>query len=298
MSILVSGSIANDYIMNFHDQFGKYILPDKTHELSVNFNINELHAHAWGAWANISYNLWLLWQKSVLLGAIGKEYKASEFMKTRANWEYTVVSESLHTATANIMTDEKNNQITAFYPWALLESGKQSVLDVQGDFSYAIVSPNLPDTMIAHVKQCAERGIPVIFDPGQPLSAFSKEQLLETLGAANHLIVNEYELDLLCKIADIDVSELLNYVESYIVTLGASWSRYISEQETFDVPATPTEWVLDPTGAGDAFRAWILYELHHGNGWRSGMELWSELAHACIQMHGTQRHDFERVQKN
>jgi len=65
--ILVSGSIANDYIMNFHDEFGNYILPEKTHQLSVNFNINELHAHAGGAGQNISYNLGLLGEKSILL---------------------------------------------------------------------------------------------------------------------------------------------------------------------------------------------------------------------------------------
>jgi len=44
--ILVSGSIANDYIMNFHDEFGNYILPEKTHQLSVSFNINELNVNA------------------------------------------------------------------------------------------------------------------------------------------------------------------------------------------------------------------------------------------------------------
>jgi sugar/nucleoside kinase (ribokinase family) len=52
------------------------------------------------------------------------------------------------------------------------------------------------------------------------LTAFSKEQLHEALAATNYLIVNEYEKDLLCKIAEIDEASLLNYVEAYIVTLG------------------------------------------------------------------------------
>ena len=58
--ILVSGSIATDVIMNFHDQFGKYVLPEKTHKLSVNFNINHLVRHPGGAGHNIAYNLALL----------------------------------------------------------------------------------------------------------------------------------------------------------------------------------------------------------------------------------------------
>lgn len=55
--ILVSGSIATDVIMNFHDQFGKYILPDRTDKLSVSFNIDHLVRHPGGAGHNIAYNL-------------------------------------------------------------------------------------------------------------------------------------------------------------------------------------------------------------------------------------------------
>lgn len=290
--ILVSGSIANDYIMNFHDEFGKYILPEKTHQLSVNFNINELHAHAGGAGQNICYNLALLEQESVLLWAVWSEWSASNFCSQWVDYTHTVVSDTLHTAVANIMTDDKNNQITAFYPGAILESGTQSV--PEWAYSYAIVSPNLPDTMVMHVKQCADAWIPVFFDPGQPLPAFSKEQLLETLWYANYLILNEYEHDLLLKMTDLQSEQLLDHVEAYIVTLGGEWSRYISTDETFDVPAVPVEWVLDPTGAGDAFRAGLLYALHNDIWRKTGMELWSKLAAACIQMHGTQRHTFTK----
>lgn len=286
--ILVSGSIANDYIMNFHDAFGKYILPEKTHQLSVSFNINELHAHAWWAGANISYNLALLEQESVLLWAVGKEYQASDLLQQRADLSHTVVSDTLHTAVANIMTDEKNNQITAFYPGAILESGKQSI--PEGQYSVAIVSPNLPDTMLMHVKEASVRWIPVFFDPGQPLPAFSKEQLLEALEAASYLILNEYEYDLLLQMTDLQAEQLLEYVQVYIVTLWENGSRYFSQDENFEVPAIPTDSGVDPTGAGDAYRAWLLYALHHEQSWKEGMELGSKLAHACIQMHGTQRH--------
>lgn len=288
--ILVSGSIANDYIMNFHDQFGRYILPEKTHQLSVSFNISELHAFAGWTGANIAYNLALLDQESVLLGAVGKEFVFADFMQQWVDMQYTVISESLHTAVANIMTDEKNNQITAFYPGAIAESWKQSIPDI--DISYAIVSPNAPETMVMHVQQCAEKRIPVFFDPGQPLPAFSKEQLLTTLEAATYLIVNEYELDLLCIMTDLKEKTLLDYVDAYIVTLGAWWSSYVSKQESFSVDAVFVEYVVDPTWAGDAYRAGLLYALYHGQWRKAGMELWSQLAAACVQMHGTQRHEF------
>ncbi len=294
--ILVSGSIANDYIMNFHDEFGNYILPEKTHQLSVNFNINELHAHAGGAGQNICYNLGLLEQKSTLLWAVWQERRASEFNQQWIDYTHTIVSETYHTAVANIMTDDKNNQITAFYPGAIFESWQAHIADVEGEIAIAIVSPNAPDTMAQHVRECKELDIPVIFDPGQPLSAYSKELLVQTLVSATYLIVNEYELELLCKIAEIQESDLLDYVQAYIVTLWGAWSRYVSAQESFTVSAEQLwdDMVLDPTGAGDAYRAGILHAYLHWDDWRSGMELGSKLAAACIQMHGTQRHSFAK----
>ena len=293
--ILVSGSIANDYIMNFHDEFGNYILPEKTHQLSVSFNINELNVNAGWAGQNISYNLWLLGQKSTLLWAVGQERQASEFNKEWIDYTHTIVSEKYHTAIANILTDDKSNQINWFYPGAIFESGQAHIADVEGEIAIAIVSPNAPDTMSQHVRECNELDIPVIFDPGQPLPAFSQELLIQTLEAATYLIVNEYELELLCKIAEIQESDLIDMVQAYIVTLWAEWSRYVSRDESFAVAAQQlsNDVVLDPTWAGDSFRAGILYTLHHGLGWKEGMELGSKLAAACIQMHGTQRHSFE-----
>jgi len=129
------------------------------------------------------------------------------------------VSEKYHTAIANILTDDKSNQINWFYPGAIFESGQAHIADVEGEIAIAIVSPNAPDTMSQHVRECNELDIPVIFDPGQPLPAFSQELLIQTLEAATYLIVNEYELELLCKIAEIQESDLIDMVQAYIVTL-------------------------------------------------------------------------------
>ena len=63
----MSGSIAYDYIMDFADQFGKYILSDRTDKLSVSFNINKLEKRDGGAGHNIAYNLALLGEKALLM---------------------------------------------------------------------------------------------------------------------------------------------------------------------------------------------------------------------------------------
>ena len=288
--ILVSGSIAYDVIMNFHDQFGKYILPDQTKSISVCFNVQELSNHDGWAGHNIAYNLGLLWEKALLLGAVGSDFVASEFNEKHIDYRYTYTSAWLLTPSAHIITDDENNQITAFYPGASIESGQQSVHNVKEAVKIAIVAPNAPSTMLKHLKECETLNIPVIFDPGQPLTAFSKEQLHEALTASNYLIVNEYEKNLLCSLADIDEASLLNRVEAYIVTLGAQWSTFVSSEETFTVPAYAPANVKDPTGAGDAFRAGVLWSLFEDKGWKAGMEMGSQLAWNCVQEYGTQNH--------
>jgi sugar/nucleoside kinase (ribokinase family) len=90
--------------------------------------------------------------------------------------------------------------------------------------------------------------------------------------------------------AEIKEEDLLNYVDAYVETLGAKWSRYISNNEIFTVSTQTVETIADPTGAWDAFRAGILWALHNGKSWKEGMEKWTELSCACIQQYGTQNH--------
>ncbi len=42
MSVVVCGSVAYDYLMEFDGEFGDFILPDQIHILSVAFNVPRL----------------------------------------------------------------------------------------------------------------------------------------------------------------------------------------------------------------------------------------------------------------
>jgi adenosine kinase len=75
--------------------------------------------------------------------------------------------------------------------------------------------------MYRHVHDLAEMHTPFFFDPGQPLSAFSKEQLHQIMKVTPYLIVNEYEKDLFCKIASIGFDDLIMGFEKVLVTLGS-----------------------------------------------------------------------------
>lgn len=286
--ILVSGSIATDVIMNFHDQFGKYVLPEHTNALSVNFNIDHLVRHPWGAGHNIAYNLALLWEEPMLVGAAGYDFLPPATMVDRIDYSGTIFVDELPTAVAHIITDDANNQITAFYPGAILASTTQDL--PEGDFKRAIISPNHPVTMLRHLEQAVERGMITFFDPGQPLSAFSAEQLRGVLAMGVYLIVNSYEKELFMKLVWLSFAEIVAACAGVIVTEGKDGSTLYTGDEVIHVDAFPIDAVVDPTGCGDAYRGGLLRGLHHGLSWEDAMVVGSYLWACCAQQEGTMSH--------
>lgn len=283
--VVVSGSIAYDTIMNFHDQFAKYIMPERIHQLSVNFNINEMVRYPWGTAHNIAYAMKQCGHTGVMVSSVGTDFTTP----SQCGWlDYTYVAKStdLMTAAATIITDDTNNQITAFYPWASSESAEVSITEV-ANVSWGIVSPNNPMTMLRHVKDLAWLGIPFFFDPGQPLSAFSKEQLHEIMALAPYLTVNEYEKDLFCKIAEISFDDLLMSFEKVIVTLGKEGVELWEGPDLQKYEANVVDTVVDPTGAGDALRWGMLAWLMDGKSWGDAIQQGQGLAAICIQSKGT-----------
>jgi len=62
MTIIVSGSLAYDRIMDFRGYFSDHILPDKIHALNVCFQVNGIKEKFGGTAGNISYALTLMGQ--------------------------------------------------------------------------------------------------------------------------------------------------------------------------------------------------------------------------------------------
>ena len=67
MRIIVTGSIANDYIMSFPGHFSEHILPEKIAVLSVSFLVDSLRREPGGCAANIAYNLALLGDRPAVM---------------------------------------------------------------------------------------------------------------------------------------------------------------------------------------------------------------------------------------
>jgi adenosine kinase len=54
MRVIVTGSLAYDYIMNFPGKFSDHILPDKVHMLTVSFLVDSMKRLRGGTAGNIA----------------------------------------------------------------------------------------------------------------------------------------------------------------------------------------------------------------------------------------------------
>ncbi|HIJ34245.1 MAG TPA: carbohydrate kinase family protein, partial [Gammaproteobacteria bacterium] len=158
--------------------------------------------------------------------------------------------------------------------------------------SLGIVSPDGREGMVEHAAQFAEADIPFIFDPGQGLPMFGKEDLLQFIDQATWVTVNDYESALMQERTGLSVAEIAEQVEALIVTLGGKGSVIYTEGHRIDIPAVDVMHAADPTGCGDAFRAGLLYGLMNGMDWEVTGRIASLMGAIKIETHGTQNHRF------
>ena len=293
MSALITGSIAFDTIMVFHDQFKNHILSDKVHMLNVSFLVPDMRREYGGCAGNIAYNLKLLGGDPLPMATVGRDFDPyGDWMEQCGiDSRHIKVLENTYTAQAFITTDMDDNQITAFHPGAMSFAHECRVDEAEG-VTLGIVAPDGRDGMIEHATQFAERNIPFIFDPGQGLPMFDGDDLLRFLEQATWVAVNDYEAELLEERTGKSPHEIAEMVEAMIVTKGGKGSHIYTREHRLEIPAaTPSE-IHDPTGCGDAYRAGLIYGLMNDMDWETTGRIASLMGAIKIAHHGTQNHRF------
>ena len=296
MSALICGSVAFDTIMVFHDHFKHHILPEQVHILNVSFLVPDLRREFGGCAGNIAYNLRLLGGTGRPMATVGNDFGPyGEWMdRCGVDRDYLRVIPGTYTAQAYITTDQDDNQITAFHPGAMNFSHQNPVTDAPGT-TIGIVSPDGRQGMIDHARQFAEAGIPFIFDPGQGLPMFGKEELVRFVEQASWLACNDYESKLIEERTGLSPRQLAERLDAVIVTLGGNGSRVYTKIGELVIPSAPAERLEDPTGCGDAYRAGLLYGLMNGMDWETTGRIAALLGAIKIEHPGTQNHTFEPV---
>lgn len=294
MPILISGSLAYDYIMDFPDSFKNHILADQIHILNVGFAVDKLKKNLGGTAGNIAYTMKLLGGEPVILAALGTDAEEyiSFFKKHGIKNDYIKLSKELFSSSAHITTDKDDNQITAFYSGAGEEAINSSVGDVKEQIDLAILAPARKDVTIKHSKECHERRIPIVFDPGQQATSFSPQELSMLIGQATFLIANDYEMRLVQEKTGWDAKEMFNHVEVLITTLGEKGSIISTGKETFEIEPCRALSIDDPTGAGDAYRSGFFTAFAKGKDLQTCGRVASVSAVYAVEHYGTQNHFF------
>ncbi len=294
MQIYVSGSLAYDRIMDFPGRFQDHILPEKIHMLNVSFTVDGLTENFGGTAGNIAYALSLLGEKPIILATIGRDRERYiEWLKSHgiACDQIKVIAEEF-TAGAYIITDKSDNQITGFNPGAMKHCCPVPFEDIDPAASFAIIGPGNLNDMQGYAEGFRGRGIPYLFDPGQSLPAWNGADLATSIQGARLLVSNDYELELIKEMTGRDTTGLLALTPAIVTTLGEHGSRVTTADGDTDVPAAKPRRVLDPTGAGDAFRAGLIQGLIEGESLARAALRGAVCGSFAVEEYGTQTYCF------
>src|SRR4051812_12024291 len=265
MNIVVTGSIAYDYLMSFPGKFTEHFLPEHMHRLSLSFLVDTMDKRRGGCAPNIAYTLALLGERPLLMATAGEDFGEYRHWLDSAGVDTSLVKQvgGKFTASFFCSTDQHNNQIASFYTGAMANAGELSFRGVE-DPGLAIISPNDPGAMVQYAEECRTLGIPYIFDPGQQVARMSGDELKDGTVGASILICNDYEYEILKQKTGLDEAALLSHSKALIVTKGEHGCTIITNDEQVNVSAVAPRRIVDPTGVGDAFRGGLMKGLAAG----------------------------------
>ena len=266
MSALICGSLAFDTITTFAGRFAQQILPEQIHILNVSFLVPTLKREFGGCAGNIAYTHRQLGGAPLVMATLGAD--GDVYLERLRGWgvstEFVRRIDESYTAQAIIITDQDNNQITAFHPGAM-QFAQRTTVPAADDIALAIIAPDGREAMIEHAAQLAAAGIPFVFDPGQGLPMFDGADLKRFIDQASWVALNDYEAKMLCDRTGLGLAQLSrSHLRGVVVTLGAEGCDVWEQGRVQRVSGVKAMTVVDPTGCGDAFRGGLLYGLERG----------------------------------
>jgi adenosine kinase len=259
MSIIVTGSIAYDYLMSFPGRFTEHFLPEHMSRVSLSFLVDTMDKRRGGCAPNIAYTLALLGHRPRLMATAGQDFGEYRQWLEAAGIDTSLVKvvEGKFTASFFCSTDEASNQIASFYTGAMAHAAELSFRTAP-EARLAIISPNDPAAMVQYAEECRTLDVAFIWDPGQQCARMTGDELAQGLAGAAVVICNDYEFELIRQKTGLDETGVLERAGALVITKGENGCTIIENGESTDVAAVTPHRIVDPTGVGDAFRGGFL----------------------------------------
>jgi adenosine kinase len=295
MNIILTGSVAYDYLMKFPGYFREHILPERLESISLSFLVESMERLRGGIAPNIAYTLALLGERPRVMATVGEDFEdyRSWLEANGVDTQEMRVIPGESTASFFCNTDRSNAQIASFYPGAMAHAAQLSFRNLRGELpDLVVISPNDPDAMNNYVDECRELGIPYIYDPSQQIVRMDSNTLRHGIEGARALFVNEYESYLIEKMTGMHASQIQELVNFLVITRGEQGADVYTDGEVFRAHSLPPVQLEDPTGVGDAFRGGFLTGYMNRMDWETCAQMGALAATYCLEQHGPQGHSF------
>jgi sugar/nucleoside kinase (ribokinase family) len=240
--IHVVGHTATDYISRVPH------LPAK----NCSTHISQRQIYFGGGAANIAAGIAVLGGQVTLISCTGSDFAGSGYdrwmKKIGIHQQFFVVPDA-NTPTAFMFTDDAGDQMT-FFEWGASKAFAASE------------APHLPFVHMATADpefncRVAERSEFTSFDPGQDVFWYTKEQLGTILANTDILFANQHEVQQMCTTLGVTRDAIIGQVGTAIFTMSGNGSTLYTGGAEHFIPVVPVT-LVDPTGAGDAYRAGFL----------------------------------------
>ncbi|WP_374689587.1 carbohydrate kinase family protein [Promineifilum sp.] len=296
MKIVVTGSIAFDYLMSFPGRFADAFVADKLEKISLSFLVDSLRRQRGGTAPNIAYTLALLGDRPTIMATAGQDFAEYRLWLESHGVDTSAVVEidGEFCASFFVNTDQDHNQIASFYTGAMAHAGTLHFADYAPDADLTIITPNDPGAMRAYVRECKAIGLPYIYDPSQQTLRVTGEELCEGLDGCRLLSMNEYEYRLIQDKTGLTEAEILSRAGGLVMTMGASGSRLVIDGREEWIPPVKPRVLAEPTGAGDAYRAGLMRGMQLGLPWPIAGRMGALAAAYVLEQFGPQNHTFTR----
>jgi len=298
VDILLTGSVAYDYLMTFPGLFSEQFLPERLASISLSFLVDSMSKQRGGIAPNIAYTMALLGEKPRIMATVGVDFEDYRTWLNSHGVDTSLmqVISGEFTASFFATTDRASAQIASFYPGAMGHSAAQSLKDLPRQPDLVVVSPSAPDAMMKFPAECRELGIKYLYDPSQQVLRLEGPELARDMEGAYFLFCNDYEFGLISKKTGWDIQQTLKHVKVLVITRGKDGANLYTDGDEVFIPTVPEKEIVDPTGVGDAFRGGFLMGYARGFDWVLCGEIGSLAAVYCLEQRGPQSHSYTRAE--
>ncbi len=295
MNLVLTGSIAFDYLMTFPGRFQDHILPDQLDRLSLSFLVDHMVVQRGGIAANIAYTLGLLGERPRVMATVGEDFAEYRTWLEDHGVDTTTIKTipGLFTASFFVNTDEINAQIASFYTGAMAKASELHFIDLDPKPDLTVISPNDPLAMIQYVTECRELEIPYLYDPSQQIVRLNPDDIQIGIEGCLGLLANDYELGLIIEKTGLDVEKMTQWAKFVVITRGENGIDIYTNGDLIQIKAIAPQVMVDPTGVGDAFRGGFLKGFMNKLDLETCGRIGALAATYCIESKGTQGHTFD-----